>query len=357
MHFRAYFVSAVCLCFSVLAGAEGSTVNPPLTTPPVISNLVPLQQWTSKEPTSEGALVAESVLGIQMINWVRRVAGVGETGSFPGYRFMQKTDSPVVVYFPSDGRGFNFMKDWQVPSTKNYRLDVAQYSPTTPNPWGLVSDAHLVSVEVNGGRGAWADIHFVPSTTSILDKDEKAIQPAQRLHEFLGPYSPNVGGQLDQVRRQLDSAIQTAKNQSDPAYDWVRNDSSQPKDFQGFTASWNPTTHGFSMIYYQRREYRHSESIPPRGPKCSPGEVSQVYGAEYTTKLTVSAHGPVQPQSSELVSFILAKGENPGFCVPQHPPPLPHPPRCHPVDRPGKCWRQITDANGCPGYQPIPNCK
>lgn len=51
--------------------------------------------------------------------------------------------------------------------------DVAMFRADTPNEWGLGRPAHLVELEVDGGRGGIADyVHFIATDARVLDGTE-----------------------------------------------------------------------------------------------------------------------------------------------------------------------------------------
>lgn len=86
------------------------------------------------------------------------------------YKFSRGPHPSYALYFPSDGRGFNFIPQWIVPlpDGTTVKYDAAMFRPDTANPWGLHACAHLVELDVNDGRGG-RDIHFVATRVRVLD--------------------------------------------------------------------------------------------------------------------------------------------------------------------------------------------
>ena len=86
------------------------------------------------------------------------------------YHFSRGSHSGYALYFPSDGRGFNFLRQWIVPlpdgTTTKY--DAAKFRADTANAWGLHACAHLVELDVNDGRGG-RGLHFVATGVRVLD--------------------------------------------------------------------------------------------------------------------------------------------------------------------------------------------
>ena len=131
------------------------------------AELIPLQRWAAVPGRVIGLLYAA---GEQPWGTTYHHAGVAPT--IPGrteYRFVTGTSSPWALYFVSDGRGENFM---QMPGAER-TYDVAMFRPDTPNGWGLERPAHLVELEVDGGRGGIADyVHFIATDARVLDGTE-----------------------------------------------------------------------------------------------------------------------------------------------------------------------------------------
>lgn len=132
-------------------------------------SLIPFQTWPELGAHAVGLLMAS---GQQpwggSINWTR---GLEHGTSRVEYRFLFDRSSPYAVYFVSDGRGYNFMRGWSVPTPSGQparHQGVAMFRPDTPNDYGLGKKAHLVDVEVNGGRGG-KGIHFVITKLRVLD--------------------------------------------------------------------------------------------------------------------------------------------------------------------------------------------
>jgi hypothetical protein len=86
------------------------------------------------------------------------------------YHFSRGPQSSYALYFPSDGRGFNFLRQWTVPlpDATTTRYDAAMFRADTANPWGLHACAHLVELDVNDGRGG-RGLHFVATRVRVLD--------------------------------------------------------------------------------------------------------------------------------------------------------------------------------------------
>jgi len=132
-------------------------------------SLVPFQTWPELPGRAVGLLMAS---GQQpwggSINWTR---GLEHDTARIEYRFLFDRSSPYAVYFVSDGRGFNYMRGWSVPTPgggQSRHQGVAMFRPDTPNDLGLRRLAHLVEVEVNGGSGG-KGIHFVITGLRVLD--------------------------------------------------------------------------------------------------------------------------------------------------------------------------------------------
>lgn len=86
------------------------------------------------------------------------------------YHFSRGPHPPHALYFPSDGRGFNFIRQWIVPlpDGTTTKVDAAMFRPATANVWGLHACAHLVELAVNSGRGG-RGLHFIATDVRVLD--------------------------------------------------------------------------------------------------------------------------------------------------------------------------------------------
>jgi hypothetical protein len=144
------------------------------------------------------------------INWTR---GFEHGSSRIEYRFLFDRSSPYAVYFVSDGRGFNFMKNWSVPTPgggKARHQGVAMFRPDTPNDLGLRRLAHLVEVEVNNGSGG-AGIHFVITGLRVLDgtasypmhPDDALLALRKRFDATLATYGVETDAILQKARSAL----------------------------------------------------------------------------------------------------------------------------------------------------------
>ncbi|MCB9566651.1 MAG: hypothetical protein H6710_05460 [Myxococcales bacterium] len=105
------------------------------------------------------------------------------------YHFSRGHDSHYALYFPSDGRGFNYLTGWSVELPLSagggrFHGDAAMFRADTPNPWGLGACAHLVEVEVNGGRGGQS-IHFIATALRQVEGTDAFAGNAQEVLEAL----------------------------------------------------------------------------------------------------------------------------------------------------------------------------
>ncbi|MGE0526462.1 MAG: hypothetical protein AB7G93_17380 [Bdellovibrionales bacterium] len=176
--------------------------------PALIGTVSPYQTWADLGANAMGMLVSAQVLDIPLIDhgW-----GIYEDPKRTEYKFMQEGLSPVAMYFVSDGRGFNFLKDWSTSDMRGFRADAAMFSAHTPNEWGLKDDAHIVTVEVNGGRGGDASIHFIATGVEIQQTLESDLRPHEILHEALGPYADRNSRSSQEIRETLQKAIEAAR--------------------------------------------------------------------------------------------------------------------------------------------------
>jgi hypothetical protein len=202
---------------SASPGARGAA--PTATDEPagaVLINEVPYQSWAPLPGKVVGLLVsATSPWGAQ-IDWTRNLSTVGGSATADGrvYWFLADRRSPQVLYFESKGEGRNFLEQWSVPLADGgaATYDAAMFGPSTPNRFGLFGDVHLVEVEVNGGRGAAAGLHFVATDVRVLDgASAGGLVPAQALTLARQRFEQLVVDRRADVEARLDEAKRAAR--------------------------------------------------------------------------------------------------------------------------------------------------
>lgn len=289
--------------------------QPGTDSPSLESTIVPFQKWSPLGAHAQGLLVMDTVQGVPLL------AYSGENT----YKFVEGSDSPVVVYFPSSGEGVNYMQDWQVPSSNGYVASVAQFGKDNQNPWGLSEDIEIVDVEVNGGNGGSGDIHFVPSKTTVLSI-QKAMNPSEKLNDFLKPYSNVDGAESQLIVSQLDQIVMDRKAR-DSGYTQVKNDRSSPTTGRGFMVRLSDAGDQIKFVYYSSRDYSYWQSSGGMsGPHCQPGHTVTQYGAEFARTIIEDATGNVVDDESVTKPYIKSPVSYPGACMPIDP--LPPHPKC-----------------------------
>jgi hypothetical protein len=210
---------------------EGIPQNRPLssdaTSAPAASNITPTEvtTWTLQEivPIQLSPSVPGTVVGLLWTAGQQPWGAGYEHNGFPStstdhayYKFGFDGSSPYAMYFVSDGRGKNFIKNWTVPLGSNATLggapgtakyDAAVFEPTTPNPWGLSRTAHVVELEVNDKRGG-TGIHLVITRARVIDgtpaflprADDVLIGLRQRFNVYLAVNE-------DRIRKNLDAEV------------------------------------------------------------------------------------------------------------------------------------------------------
>jgi hypothetical protein len=131
--------------------------------------LVPFQQWPQVPARVRGIVY---VAGPQP--WggaINHMRGIEASPDRREYKFSFDRSSPYAIYFESDGRGYNYLHGWQVPTpTGPMHINSAMFLQDTPNTWGMNRRAHLVEIDVNHGRGGvGGHVHFVGTSVRVLD--------------------------------------------------------------------------------------------------------------------------------------------------------------------------------------------
>jgi len=132
------------------------------------------------------------------------------------YHFSRGLHPSYALYFPSDGRGFNFLRQWVVPlpDGTTTQVDAAMFRADTANPWGLHACAHLVELDVNAGRGG-RGLHFIATGVRVLDGT--TAFPWQ-LSEVIGELRARFLARADEHRadRKFTSRPESASRPSGP---------------------------------------------------------------------------------------------------------------------------------------------
>jgi hypothetical protein len=95
------------------------------------------------------------------------------------------------------------MKGWDVcvPGGGTARYDATAYNHRSRNPYGLRRRAHIVELEVNGGRGGCPNNYFVATAAKILDgTPEVPLDPEAAILELRRRFDELVAGHADQLK-------------------------------------------------------------------------------------------------------------------------------------------------------------
>jgi hypothetical protein len=204
-----------------------------------MEELIPFQTWRP----APGRLVA-LIWAAGPQPWGATIAHMRHFEGSPErteYKLSFDGASPTAVYWVSDGRGYNFMRGWTGGGGGAY--DVAMFLPSTANAWGLHRRAHVVEVEVNGGAGAPANIHFVVTRARVLDRTaEVPLDPEQVLTDLRARFDAEVqaaGARIDAlIRQRSDGSFQGAVTEVHAA---------------GVFPTWMRDEHRLVATFYARR--------------------------------------------------------------------------------------------------------
>ncbi|MEZ4449779.1 MAG: hypothetical protein R3B09_09875 [Nannocystaceae bacterium] len=144
------------------------------------------------------------------------------------YNFSRDLAPSYALYFPSQGEGFNFLREWQVPLPDGgvARLDAAMLGPRSGAGRCLQACAHLVRVEVNGGRGG-RGLHFVATDVEVIDASEPLSIPAV-VDDLKARFVDQQRGEERELRRRfadaertIDRAIKPGERVDGPLRVWM----------------------------------------------------------------------------------------------------------------------------------------
>ncbi|MCB9561552.1 MAG: hypothetical protein H6709_09310 [Kofleriaceae bacterium] len=273
---------------------------------------LPAQVWPTLGPREVGLVIASSGPWGELIGWTPFIAPPRAAGDHAPYWFYNRGGSAQAVYFASDGRGQNFLRDWQVPlpGGRIGHFDAAMYDALTPNPWGLSAEAHLVEVEVNGGEGAPPNLHFVVTDARIVDgTDAYPLVAADALTAARAAWDRWVVA----TRPVTDQTIEDARAASGEPY----GDETVQTEV-GLLPTWLPESRVLRVTFYRRvrRTSTRTAMVSPR-QTCRKGAPCMVrhpvrttsthsYGAEQALIVDLDDHGRIVDEVSFGPSPIVA---------------------------------------------------
>jgi hypothetical protein len=219
----------------------GATGNSPL------ERVVPYQLWTGPEATVTGILFAmASNEYAPTLDWMRNI--VANQPPQP-YWFGSDGSSPYALYFPSSGEGLNFLDDWTVPlaNGRTTTYDAAMFTPQTNNPWGLSKDAHIVTLEVNDGRGSNSGVHFVATDVTVLDgTPEVPMDPVAVMREASADFEQDVASS----EASIDAELAAARESAAPPASATLTESRA----QGLWPTWRTQSNQLELTFVHRRD-------------------------------------------------------------------------------------------------------
>ncbi|HOU93773.1 MAG TPA: hypothetical protein PLU22_22135, partial [Polyangiaceae bacterium] len=250
---------------------------------------VPFQEWSGPGASVTGVLFAyySEAYGAALA-WSRDPA----SGTPPvPYWFSSEGSSPYALYFPSSGEGINYLEDWTVSLASGAAVtyDAAMFTPETPNPWGLAADAHIVTLEVNDGRGSNGGLHFVATDVTVLDGT--AAVPMDVV-EVMASAAQDFDARVASLDAELTVALAQARDATAPPEDVEFTGS----ESQGVWPTWYPEPSTLALTFVHRRLENWGEmtgvvetpGMPPPYPEIWD---YHYYGAEYVVRYVFAASG------------------------------------------------------------------
>lgn len=258
------------------------------------------------------------------IGWNPRLYGDREYAGDARYLFSSGYAAPWVMYFETAvPLGMNHLKNWKVPlpGGKEATYDADLLFPGARNPFGLSRPAHLIDVEVNGGRGAAANLHFVATRVRVLDGTaDYPIDATAALGEARRRWNEFVAAQATAIAAALEAAstAPTGPMTAGPT----------ERAFEGVSPTWLPESRRL-RVSYVRWVLRWSTQVTrPPPPSCPPGAPCALdpdiinhygYGIELGLDLEFDAAGrlvvdephppaPLHPASVQA-SGLLGRGD------------------------------------------------
>jgi hypothetical protein len=210
------------------------------------------------------------------------------------YFVMMPGSYAQLVYVPVAGGDKKDVKDGD---GKPYETEVEIIEARKKKTVGLLRDAHLVRMEINGGRGAQAgEQRVVGKVIEILD-DTKAypLNISKLLHSTLAEFEKATSKRgarwRKEARKVVDAAVKAdAKN----LRGWKRGETLHA----AYLARWSTDTNTLHITFYGRlsKDFWRRFKMPPRqphhmGPSPPYVQAQLEYGSEYTVDLEFDING------------------------------------------------------------------
>jgi hypothetical protein len=219
----------------------------------------------------------------------------GSPGGHGTYWFVAD-GSAWAVYFASKGEGVNFLHDWQVAVPGGVeRFDAAMYRPATADPWGLDDEAHLVAVEVNGGRGAPSWPHFVITGLQPLDG---TVDASDALDDARARWQRHLADSTAALAAELQRAARQPVGPPLPGAESERID-------EAFFPAWDAQARVLRVLHVRRvvRTTLRVDPAPPcqrmsKRPCRGPIEIRHGYGVEIGLEVGYGAGGALVTQTA-----------------------------------------------------------
>ncbi|MFO0696889.1 MAG: hypothetical protein U0230_25175 [Polyangiales bacterium] len=276
----------------------------------LVEALAPCRRWPVLGERETGLLVPARTRWGTLVAWSPIMGQLVFSAGLDGYTFASRGWNPWLLYFPSSGEGQNFLRNWQRPLADGTigHFDAASFGPTTPNRWGLSRPAHVVEVEVNGGRGGGTDLHFVATEVRVLDRTrELPLDPVAALDEAADCFSELV----EASQNELSAKLERASSGLSVDASW---EPEREQRLEAIAPSFDPDSRRLRIVHALRivrtRTKRVTHTIvshcPPGAPCMPPRPETRVttrgYGVDLVEELefdaegrrvVVRAHGPV----------------------------------------------------------------
>ena len=175
------------------------------------------------------------------------------------YWFSENQSSPYVPQFAEDLAEWNKKVDALTGHAKKvgYTLSGSRaLGPKIKNPYGLTEPAHLVEVEVNGGRGRVPrnDVHFVITDLRILEGTE--VFP-YKLADVLSALREQYDMCITHPEHSLKGAMRRADDRIEEGRDEPLPGAGHPLRIDAIYATWDDQR-GTLIVYFETRVKRRN---------------------------------------------------------------------------------------------------
>jgi hypothetical protein len=307
--------SVACGSGSQRAVLRNRTASLPVAVVPVsathVWDQIPFQQWAPLPGTTTGLLMPAVSKWGQNPLWNKQLPTLGgavnESPDNQRFYFMADGQSPRALYFVIVPGEVAELQQWEPqmaktsePNGDGARYDVRMAGPGDPR-LALPATAHLVTVEVNGGRGyRESGLHFVATDTKRVDGTQAMpLNLLATLDDAQVRWLSYVSQSAEPIAQALLSAGKDTLGQS---YGTERDSVSE-----AFFPTWDNLTARLRIQYFRRVTRSSSLASVESPPSAGPGPL-RAYHADVAMECEYDSSGHLLQINRFPVTAVSVRG-------------------------------------------------